>query len=134
MLLEAAELVYNRICSSVDRHHATASKFSGCGHTNNHSQATQTTSLDLKEQWVVNIVNFIRHHLKDVKKGWFNLEEVCRLCGSERHDQMSVPPPALPDIVGVSSVAFVYNGRASDFWEGTPWSDKRGAHERGSIG
>lgn len=39
-------------------------------------QATQTTSLDLKEQWVVNIVNFIRHHLKDVKKGWFNLDEV----------------------------------------------------------
>ncbi|CAM9373770.1 unnamed protein product, partial [Ectocarpus sp. 8 AP-2014] len=38
-------------------------------------QATQTTSLDLKEQWVINIVNFIRHHLKDVKKGWFNLDE-----------------------------------------------------------
>ncbi|CAM9224501.1 unnamed protein product, partial [Hapterophycus canaliculatus] len=39
------------------------------------NQATQTTSLDLKEHWVVNIVNFIRHHLKDVKKGWFNLDE-----------------------------------------------------------
>ncbi|CAM9225721.1 unnamed protein product, partial [Ectocarpus sp. 4 AP-2014] len=39
------------------------------------NQATQTTSLDLKEQWVINIVSFIRHHLKDVKKGWFNLDE-----------------------------------------------------------
>jgi len=39
-------------------------------------KATQTTSLDLKEKWVVNIVAFIRHHLKDVKKGWFNLDEV----------------------------------------------------------
>lgn len=39
-------------------------------------QATLTTSSDLKEQWVCNIVASIRHHLKDVKKGWFNLEEV----------------------------------------------------------
>lgn len=39
-------------------------------------QATLTTSSDLKEQWVCNIVASIRHHLKDVKKGWFKLEEV----------------------------------------------------------
>lgn len=50
-----------------------------CARTNRQLQATQTTSLDLKEQWVVNIVNFIRHHLKDVKKGWFNLDEVRRV-------------------------------------------------------
>lgn len=24
----------------------------------------------------MNIVSFVRHHLKDVKKGWFNLDEV----------------------------------------------------------
>lgn len=41
-------------------------------------QATQATSLDLKEQWVCNIVGYVRHHLKDVKKGWFNLDEVSR--------------------------------------------------------
>ena len=40
------------------------------------AQATQTTSLNLKEQWSSNIVGFIRLHLKDVKKGWFNLDEV----------------------------------------------------------
>lgn len=39
-------------------------------------QAIQTTSLDLKEQWGPNMVGCVRHHLKDVKKGWFNIEEV----------------------------------------------------------
>lgn len=55
---------------------------------NRQLQATQTTSLDLTEQWVVNIVNFIRHHLKDVKKGWFNLDEVR---GLKRRDVSLLP-------------------------------------------
>ncbi len=63
-------------------------------------KATQTTSLDLKEQWVVNIVTFIRHHLKDVKKGWFNLEEVSWLQPSDWY--LAV---ANDDIVGGTSSA-----------------------------
>lgn len=36
------------------------------------------TSFDLKEQWINNMVGSIRLHLKHVRKGWFNLEEVDR--------------------------------------------------------
>ncbi|CAM9544257.1 unnamed protein product [Chrysoparadoxa australica] len=39
------------------------------------AQATQTTSLHLKEQWTNAVVGFIRQNLKDEKKGWFNLDE-----------------------------------------------------------
>lgn len=95
--------------------------------TNRHLQATQTTSLDLKEQWVVNIVNFIRHHLKDVKKGWFNLDEVR---GVKRCDKMFYC--ASPTASSKFPEVFVCKGVPLGGDE-TTWESKRDARGRGPV-
>jgi dynein heavy chain, axonemal len=43
--------------------------------TNLQTLATAATAQNLKETWPSNVQNFIRAQLKDMRKGWFNLEE-----------------------------------------------------------
>jgi len=44
-------------------------------YTNLQNVQTASTSIYLKETWPTNVQNLIRVHLKDLKKGWFNMDE-----------------------------------------------------------